>query len=66
MAYQTVKVPEGGAKISIKEGKLQVPDNPIIPNKCWWNNRFRYIALNFTPKHGCVKTWLRGGNYLNV
>jgi isocitrate dehydrogenase len=24
-------VPEGGAKISIQNGKLQVPDNPIIP-----------------------------------
>ena len=31
MAYQLVKVPEGGAKISIKDGKLQVPDNPVIP-----------------------------------
>ena len=31
MAYQLVKVPEGGAKISIKNGKLQVPDNPILP-----------------------------------
>ncbi len=31
MAYQNVKVPEGGAKISIKDGKLQVPDNPILP-----------------------------------
>jgi isocitrate dehydrogenase len=31
MAYQNVKVPEGGEKISIKDGKLQVPDNPIIP-----------------------------------
>ncbi len=31
MAYVNVKVPEGGAKISIKNGKLQVPDNPIIP-----------------------------------
>jgi isocitrate dehydrogenase len=31
MAYQNVKVPEGGAKISIKDGKLRVPDNPIIP-----------------------------------
>jgi len=31
MAYVNVKVPEGGAKISIKDGKLQVPDNPIIP-----------------------------------
>ena len=31
MAYQLVKVPEGGAKISIKDGKLQVPDNPSLP-----------------------------------
>jgi isocitrate dehydrogenase len=31
MAYQNVKVPEGGAKISIKDGVLQVPDNPVIP-----------------------------------
>jgi isocitrate dehydrogenase len=31
MSYQNVKVPAGGAKISIKDGKLQVPDNPIIP-----------------------------------
>jgi isocitrate dehydrogenase len=31
MAYKNVKVPEGGAKILIKDGKLQVPENPIIP-----------------------------------
>ena len=31
MAYTNVRVPEGGAKISIQDGKLQVPDNPIIP-----------------------------------
>jgi isocitrate dehydrogenase len=31
MAYTNVKVPEGGAKISIQDGKLQVPDNPILP-----------------------------------
>ncbi|HMZ42950.1 MAG TPA: isocitrate/isopropylmalate family dehydrogenase, partial [Anaerolineales bacterium] len=31
MAYTNVKVPEGGAKISIQDGKLNVPDNPIIP-----------------------------------
>ncbi|HET9910201.1 MAG TPA: NADP-dependent isocitrate dehydrogenase [Anaerolineales bacterium] len=31
MAYQNVKVPEGGTKISIQNGKLNVPDNPIIP-----------------------------------
>src|SRR5512145_1231798 len=31
MAYTNVKVPEGGAKISINDGKLEVPDNPILP-----------------------------------
>ena len=31
MAYTNVKVPEGGAKINIRDGKLNVPDNPIIP-----------------------------------
>ncbi len=31
MAYTNVKVPPGGEKITIKEGNLQVPDNPIIP-----------------------------------
>jgi len=31
MAYQNITIPTDGAKISIKEGKLQVPDNPIIP-----------------------------------
>ena len=29
--YQTVKVPENGGMISIRNRKLQVPDNPIIP-----------------------------------
>jgi isocitrate dehydrogenase len=31
MAYVNVKVPAGGEKISIKDGKLVVPDKPIIP-----------------------------------
>ncbi|MEZ0397313.1 MAG: NADP-dependent isocitrate dehydrogenase [Anaerolineales bacterium] len=31
MTYSHVKVPENGAKISIRDGKLEVPDNPIIP-----------------------------------
>jgi isocitrate dehydrogenase len=31
MAYTQVKVPPGGEKISIKEGRLQVPDQPILP-----------------------------------
>jgi isocitrate dehydrogenase len=31
MAYKIVQVPEVGEKISIQDGKLQVPDFPIIP-----------------------------------
>jgi len=31
MTYTQVKVPAGGEKISIKEGKLNVPDQPILP-----------------------------------
>jgi len=31
MSYQNVTVPAGGAKITIEAGRLQVPDNPIIP-----------------------------------
>jgi isocitrate dehydrogenase len=31
MAYTNVKVPEGGSRISIKDGNLDVPDHPIIP-----------------------------------
>ena len=29
--YKIVKVPEGGQKITIEDGKLQVPDHPIMP-----------------------------------
>lgn len=31
MSYQNVKVPVDGAKISIQNGKLNVPDNPVVP-----------------------------------
>ncbi len=31
MVYTQVKVPVGGEKITIKDGRLQVPDEPIIP-----------------------------------
>jgi isocitrate dehydrogenase len=31
MEYKNVQVPVEGAKISIQDGQLQVPDNPIIP-----------------------------------
>ena len=31
MSYKTVTPPPGGGTISIQNGKLQVPDNPILP-----------------------------------
>ena len=31
MTYENVEVPAGGEKITINQGKLHVPDNPIIP-----------------------------------
>ncbi|MBV5350012.1 NADP-dependent isocitrate dehydrogenase, partial [bacterium] len=31
MTYTNVKVPVGGSKISIENGMLNVPNNPIIP-----------------------------------
>jgi isocitrate dehydrogenase len=31
MAYQSIKIPEIGEKISIRDGKLNVPDQPILP-----------------------------------
>jgi isocitrate dehydrogenase len=31
MSYKQLKVPAGGARILYKDGKLQVPENPIIP-----------------------------------
>ncbi len=31
MAYQHIKVPKEGEKITIQDGKLVIPDNPIIP-----------------------------------
>jgi isocitrate dehydrogenase len=31
MTYKNVTVPEAGAKITMQNGQLQVPDNPILP-----------------------------------
>lgn len=31
MSYKIIKVPADGEKITIRDGKLQVPDHPIIP-----------------------------------
>ena len=30
-SYKLVKVPENGARVTIKDGALSVPDNPILP-----------------------------------
>jgi isocitrate dehydrogenase len=31
MSYQNIQIPEGGEKITIQNGKLSVPDRPILP-----------------------------------
>jgi isocitrate dehydrogenase len=31
MSYQNLEIPATGQKIAIRDGKLQVPDNPILP-----------------------------------
>ena len=31
MTYKKIKVPKKGQKISYENGKLNVPDNPVIP-----------------------------------
>ena len=31
MPYQHVEVPGDGAKVTVRDGKLQVPDRPIVP-----------------------------------
>ena len=31
MEYKHARVPASGSRISIQDGKLQVPDNPILP-----------------------------------
>ncbi|WP_299025740.1 NADP-dependent isocitrate dehydrogenase [uncultured Thermanaerothrix sp.] len=31
MTYQLIQIPQGGEAIHLAEGRLQVPDNPIIP-----------------------------------
>ena len=31
MTYKKIKIPKKGEKIYYKDGKLVVPDNPIIP-----------------------------------
>ncbi len=30
MEYRNIQIPEGGEKLSVKDGKLSVPDNPVL------------------------------------
>ena len=30
MAYDKIVIPQNGARINVREGKLNVPDNPIL------------------------------------
>jgi isocitrate dehydrogenase len=50
MAYQHIKLPAGGAKISIKDGKLQVPDNAILGYV-----EGDGIGVDITP--ACLRIW---------
>ncbi|HET7675945.1 MAG TPA: isocitrate dehydrogenase (NADP(+)) [Gammaproteobacteria bacterium] len=50
MAYQHVKLPDGGAKITTKNGKLSVPDNPILGYV-----EGDGIGVDITP--ACLKVW---------
>ena len=34
MGYKHIKIPKEGSKITLADGALQVPDNPIIPYIC--------------------------------
>ena len=50
MAYQHIKLPAGGAKISIKDGTLQVPDNAILGYV-----EGDGIGVDITP--ACLRIW---------
>jgi isocitrate dehydrogenase len=50
MSYQHVKLPAGGAKITIKDGKLVVPDNPILGFV-----EGDGIGVDITP--ACLRIW---------
>lgn len=50
MAYKHIKLPEGGQKITIKDGKLNVSDNPILGYV-----EGDGIGVDITP--ACLKIW---------
>ncbi|HET8551009.1 MAG TPA: isocitrate dehydrogenase (NADP(+)) [Gammaproteobacteria bacterium] len=50
MAYQHVKLPDGGEKITAQNGKLSVPDNPILGYV-----EGDGIGVDITP--ACLKVW---------
>ena len=37
MSYKNIKIPESGEKITLKDGVLSVPNNPITLNPCFFN-----------------------------
>src|SRR5690349_22737951 len=62
MAYTNVKVPEGGEKISIKDGKLDVPDQPVIPfvegdgtGRDIWRAAVRVVDAAMEKAYGCKR-----------
>jgi isocitrate dehydrogenase len=50
MAYKHIKLPEGGEKITVKDGKLNVPDEPILGYV-----EGDGIGVDITP--ACLKIW---------
>ncbi len=50
MAYQHITLPEGGEKVTIKDGKLNVPDQPILGYV-----EGDGIGVDITPP--CLKIW---------
>ncbi len=50
MAYQHITLPEGGQKITVRDGKLNVPDNPILGYV-----EGDGIGVDITP--ACLKIW---------
>lgn len=50
MAYQHVKLPDGGEKITARNGKLSVPDNPILGYV-----EGDGIGVDITP--ACLRVW---------
>jgi len=50
MGYKHVKIPESGAKIQVENGRLEVPDNPVLGYV-----EGDGIGVDITP--ACLKVW---------